>query len=152
MSVCLQRWPNLVICSCVPAVVMAEEHCVLQRSWQMWWKGSLGSPRAAGWDLGTWAFFSGLVSWLRLSLGVWQSCPCTPGKTQAQAVSESIRSSVCPVFTSCLFPLWPQLLWPGVFQVGFPELYPLQRFAVLRSSARCSHASFLESLCHYLCK
>lgn len=80
---------------------MAEEHCVLQRSRQMWWKGSLGSPVAAGWD---WAFLSWLLSWLRLSLGVRQSCPWTPGKIQAQAVSESIRSSVCPVFASCFFP------------------------------------------------
>lgn len=56
-------------------------------------------------------------------------------------------SSACPGFACCPFPLWP-----GVLQVGFPELPPLQRFPVLGSSARASHASLLGSLCYYLFK
>lgn len=120
-----------------------------------------GSSLAAG---GNWAFLSWLLFWLRLLEGhwlcVWQSCPWTPGKIQAQAVNwpGQLQCQRVPwaVSALCLHPAFsPSALncfGQVCSRVGFPDPSCLQRFTVLRSLARCSHSSLLELLCYYLCK
>lgn len=136
---------NWVKCVSLPAEVAKPRGLQLcARCFRGW-----GTPCAAEELTDVLGGFPGLQDGTELSLAGSSLPQALGGDSWQNPAPGSVREhrELClPRVCILPFPLWPQLLWPGVFPLGFPELSPLQRFAVLRSSARCSCASLFESL------